>query len=127
MNVVSAPRVLSSLLGVTLLLAACGGSSTDVGNAGSAAPAQTKVVVAAADAAKPFGLQAGRYKFSWTATCTGLDFTVSGAAKGFVYTKKPSVSNFNAIISGVPEDTYTVAQANAACTDWTVTFDKLGS
>jgi hypothetical protein len=127
MNVVSAPRLLTSLLGVAMILAACGGGSTDAGQVGSAAPAQTQVTVKAADAAKPFGLQAGRYKFTWVATgCTGLDFTMTGAAKGFVYNKKPSVANFNAIISGVPEDSYTISQANAACTDWTVTFDRLG-
>jgi hypothetical protein len=127
MYVVSAPRVLTSLLGVAMILAACGGGSTDAGPAGSAAPAQTQVTVTAADAAKPFSLQAGRYKFTWAAPgCTGLDFTMTGATKGFVYNKKPSVANFNALVSAVPEDSYTLAQANAACTDWTVTLDRVG-
>ena len=127
MYVVSAPRLLTSLLGAAMIVAACGGGGTDAGVAGSAAPAQTQVVVKAADASKPFALQAGRYKFTWAAPgCSGLDFTMTGAAKGFVFKKKPSVANFNALVSAVPEDSYTVSQANAACTDWTVTLDRVG-
>ena len=104
MNVVSAPRVLAGLFGMAVLLAACGGGSSDAGQVASAAPPQGQVVVKVADAAKPFTLQAGRYKFTWAAPgCTGLDFTMTGAAKGFVYNKKPSVANFNAIVSDVPE------------------------
>lgn len=120
-------RVLSGLLGVSLVLMACGGSGSDAGDgAASVAPAQSKVVIAAADAANPFAMQAGRYKFGWDAPgCAKVSFTMTGASKGFNYAKSSTLTKGSAIVLDVLEDTYTLAQAESACTAWTVTIDKV--
>ncbi len=73
-------------------------------------------------------LQPGRYKFGWDATeCPSVNFTMTGATQGFVYDKKTLQKKFSAIVSDVPEDTYTIAQIDPACTTWSVQIDKIGS
>ncbi len=117
------------VLGLAFIVGACGGGDGGGGggDAASAAPAQTQVTVTPETAATPFALQAGRYKFGWTApACKGVDFTMTGKGQGFVYAKKSGLPTFNAIVSDVPEDIYTLTQANAACTAWTVQIDKIG-
>jgi hypothetical protein len=116
------------LLAVALALGACGGGGEgDGGAAASAKPAQEKVTVTQADVATPFQLQAGRYKFGWSAPeCKGVDFTLTGSSQGFTYTKKSALSAFSAIVSAVPDDTYLLTQADAGCTTWTVQIDRLG-
>jgi hypothetical protein len=118
-----------------ILLAACGGGTPAEGDAGdgggagaSARPPQEQILVTSADAATPFQLQAGRYKFGWdAATCTAIGFTMSGQAKGFVYEKTTRQKKFSAIVSDVPDDVYTLAQNEAECTEWTVQIDRIGS
>jgi hypothetical protein len=127
MNPIRTHRVLGTLLGLTLVLTACGGSGSDAGDgAGSVAPAQSKVVIAAADAANPFAMQAGRYKFGWNAPgCAKVSFTLTGASQGFSYAKASTLTSGSAVVLNVLEDTYALAQTEAACTAWTVTFDKI--
>ncbi len=114
-----------------LLLAACGGgdpAAPDGGAAVSARPAQEQITIASTEAAVPFQLQPGRYKFGWDASeCPSVNFTMTGATQGFLYDKKTLQKKFSAIISDVPEDTYTVAQLDPACTTWTVQIDRIGS
>lgn len=128
MHIAPRSRILAGLLGIALVTAACGGSGGgDDGPGASAAPAQSKVVLASADAATAISLQAGSYKVAWDAPgCTSVDFGLTGATKGFTWTKKSTVPKFSAIVLNVPEDSYTVAQAVAACAAWTLTFDKVG-
>ena len=128
MHIAPHSRILAGLLGIALVTAACGGSGGGDGGPGaSAAPAQSKVVLASADAATPISLQAGGYKVAWDAPgCTSVDFSLTGTTKGFTWTKKSNVPKFSAIVLNVPEDSYTVAQAVAACAAWTLTFDKVG-
>lgn len=121
-------------LATMVFLAACGGDTPDGGDGGgagdgaSARPPQEQIVVTAADAATPFQLQAGRYKFGWDAAeCTAIAFTMTGQGQGFVYEKTTRQKKFSAIVSDVPEDVYTLAQNEADCTDWTVRIDRIGS
>ena len=125
-------RRLTGLAGLTasvMLLAACGGEEADGGGAAvSARPAQEQIAVTSADAATPFQLQAGRYKFGWDASeCPGVSFTMTGATQGFVYEKTTLQKKFSAIVSDVPEDTYSIAQTNPECATWTVQIDRVGS
>ncbi len=126
-------RRLAGLAGLTasaLLLAACGGSGpgADGGAAVSARPPQAQIVITSADAATPFQLQEGRYKFGWDASeCTSIGFTRAGAGQGFTYEKTTRQKKFSSIISDVPEDTYTLAQTDPACTTWSVQIDRIGS
>jgi hypothetical protein len=119
---------LSGLTAMSALLMACGGGEGGGGGAAvSARPPQEQIVIAAADAAVPFQLQPGRYKFGWTAPdCPSVNFTMTGQTQGFTYEKKTLQTKFSAIVSDVPEDTYLVAQTDPACTDWTVQIDRLG-
>jgi hypothetical protein len=127
----TAHRRLTGLAGLTasvMLLAACGGEETGGGAAVSARPPQEQIAVTSADAATPFQLQAGRYKFGWDASeCPGVSFTMTGATQGFVYEKETLQKKFSAIVSDVPEDTYTLTQNNAECLTWTVQIDRVGS
>jgi hypothetical protein len=113
---------------LSLLLAACGGGDAVEGEQASARPPQEQTVIAAADVETPFELQAGRYKFGWDAPgCKGVDFTMTGQAQGFVYSKTSALPKFSAIVSNVPEDVYLLTQADAACTEWEVRIDRIGS
>jgi len=118
---------IGGLFGIALLVAACGGGdSGGGGDAVSAAPAQTTVTITPETAATPFQLQAGRYRFAWDAPgCKAVDFALTGQGQGFTYSKKSNLPSFNAIVSGVPEDVYTLSQADASCTTWSVTIDKM--
>ena len=126
---------LSGLVGLTasvMLLAACGGGDGGGGDGGgapvSARPAQEAIAITSADAAVPFQLQPGRYKFGWDASeCAGVTFQMVGQTQGFTYDKKTLQKKFSAIISDVPEDTYTLTQTDPACTTWTVQIDRVGS
>jgi hypothetical protein len=124
-------RALTGLAALTLLLTACGGGDgggDGGGAAASARPAQEQITVTSADADTPFNLQPGRYKFGWDASeCASVNFTMTGATQGFVYDKKTLQKRFSAIVSDVPEDTYTIAQIDPACTTWSVQIDKIGS
>lgn len=114
---------------LVVVLVGCGGSDAGAaaGPSASARPAQEQVVITPADIATPFAMQAGRYKFGWETTdCKGVDFTLSGSTKGFSYAKKSALPRFSAIVSDVPEDTYMLAQADPACTTWTVRIDRVG-
>lgn len=119
--------LIGGLLGSAMLLTACGGGGEGGGDAGaSARPPQAKVTVTQADVATPFQLQAGTYKVGWNAPdCSGVDFTMTGAAQGFTYAKSSKLPSFNAIVTSVPEDTYTLVQSDATCATWTVQIDKL--
>ena len=127
------PALLAGLAAAILLVGACGEQTPGGGGGGggepvSARPAQAAIQIASTDAAVPFELQSGRYKFGWEAReCPGVEFTMTGSAQGFVYTKKSAQKAFSAIVSEVPEDTYTLAQVNPACTVWTVRIDRVGS
>jgi ABC-type molybdate transport system substrate-binding protein len=112
-------------LGLTVALAGCGGEVQSGGGA-SPPPEQTQVQVTA-EANEPFTLAAGRYKFAWTTECRGIDFTMTGAGTGFTYAKTSALPRFSAIVSNVEADTYTLVQADAECSDWTVTLDRVGS
>lgn len=128
MHIAPRSRILAGLVGIALVTAACGGSGGPGagGPAASAAPAQSKVILASADAAKPISLQAGGYKVAWDAPgCTSVAFSMTGATKGFTWTKKSNIPTLSAIVFHVPEDSYTVVQAVAACATWTLTFDKV--
>ena len=119
------------ILGATVLLAACGGEAAPADGAGGAAasarPPQEQIVITSADAATPFELQAGRYKFGWDASeCASVSFTMTGQTQGFTYEKSTLQKRFSAIVSDVPADTYTVAQGEASCTTWSVQIDRLG-
>lgn len=123
---------LAGIAGLTLLsvlVAACGGGEepgavVDV----SARPPQDQILVSSADAATPFELQAGRYKFGWDASaCEKVAFTLTGVAQGFTYEKTTLQKKFSAIVSDVPADIYSIAQSEAACTTWTIQIDRIGS
>jgi hypothetical protein len=124
---------LTGVLGLTavlLLAGACGGGDGDGGGgpAASARPPQEQITIASADAATPFQLQAGRYKFGWDASeCTSVAFTMAGASQGFTYEKSTRQKKFSAIISDVLEDTYTLSQTDPSCTTWSVQIDRIGS
>jgi hypothetical protein len=126
---------LTGLLGLTatiLLVGACGGAEGDGGGGGGAAvsarPPQEQIAITSADAAVPFQLQPGRYKFGWDASeCEAVTFTMTGQTQGYTYEKTTRQKKFSAIISDVPEDTYMVAQTDPGCTDWTVQIDRIGS
>ncbi|MEO5884609.1 MAG: hypothetical protein ABIQ58_03735 [Candidatus Limnocylindrales bacterium] len=119
----------ASVTAIALLLAACGGGEADGGGAAvSARPPQAQIAVTSVDAATPFELQAGRYKFGWDASeCSSVAFTLTGAAQGFVFEKKTLQKKFSSIISGVPADTYTLSQNEAGCVNWTVQLDRVGN
>ncbi len=126
------PALLAGLAAAVFLIAACGGEEPGVDGGGgapaSARPAQEKVTLTSTDAATPFQLQSGRYKFGWEAReCPGVEFTMTGSTQGFVYTKKSAQKAFSAIVSEVPADTYTLAQVNPECTVWTVRIDRVGN
>jgi len=123
---------LAGVAGLTLLavlVVACGGgddpgAAVDV----SARPPQDQIVVSSADAATPFELQAGRYKFGWDASaCDKVAFTLTGVAQGFTYEKTTLQKKFSSIVSDVPADTYSIAQSEAACTTWSVQIDRVGN
>lgn len=120
---------LAGLMAATLLLAACGGGGEEGGGEEvSARPAQEKVTIASTDAAAPFAMQAGRYKFGWDASeCNGVSFVLTGASQGFTWEKTTLQKKFSSIVSDVPEDTYTLTQTDPACTTWTVQIDRIGS
>lgn len=121
---------ISGLVVLAMLIAACGGGD-DPGADGpeaSARPPQDQILVSSADAATPFELQAGRYKFGWDASeCAKVSFTLTGAAQGFTYEKTTLQKKFSSIVSDVPADTYTIAQSEAACTTWSVQIDRIGN
>ena len=126
------PALLAGLAAAVLLVGSCGeqtpGGGGGDGEPVSARPAQAKIELTSTDAAVPFELQSGRYKFGWEAReCPGVEFTMTGSTQGFVYTKKSAQKAFSAIVSEVPADTYTLAQLNAECTVWTVRIDRVGS
>lgn len=119
-------------LATTVVLAACGGSEAAPGEgdgaAVSARPPQEQILVTSADAATPFQLQAGRYKFGWDASeCAAVKFTMAGQTQGFTYEKTTRQKKFSAIVSDVPADTYTIAQGEPACTTWSVRIDRVGN
>jgi hypothetical protein len=120
---------LTGLVAMTLLLAACGGAEeAGDGEAVSARPAQEKIMISSTDAATPFALQAGRYKFGWDASgCNGVSFVMTGQTQGFTWEKTTLQKKFSSIVSDVLEDTYTLAQTDAACTEWTVQIDRIGN
>ncbi len=115
----------AGVLAAALVLVGCG---SDGGGGGvSAAPAQTKVTVTAGDTA-PFALQGGQYKFAWTTNgCASFSFELKQRDGGFDWKKETKVPRFSAIILGVPAGTYTVTQSEAACTDWSVALERIGS
>jgi len=114
---------LAGALAVALVLAACG--SDGGGGAASAAPAQSTVVVTPDDSA-PFSLLEGRYKFTWkTVDCASATFEMKQQDGSFVYTKQSKMPSFTAILVEVPAGMYAVTQGEAACTDWTVTLDRV--
>lgn len=120
--------LLVAIMSLTVLAAGCGGDEGGGGEEASARPAQEQIAVTSADAATPFALQAGRYKFGWDAsTCAGVNFVLTGATQGFTWEKKTLQKKFSSIVSDVPEDTYTLTQSDAACTEWTVQIDRIGS
>lgn len=122
---------LAGIAGMTLLaviVAACGGEEEGAAVDVSARPPQDQILVSSADAATPFELQAGRYKFGWDASeCAKVSFTLTGAAQGFTYEKSTLQKKFSSIVSDVPADTYTIAQGEAACTTWSVQIDRVGN
>lgn len=122
---------LAGVAGMTLLallLAACGGDEGGAAVDVSARPPQDQILVSSADAATPFELQPGRYKFGWDASeCAKVSFTLTGATQGFTYEKSTLQKKFSSIVSDVPADTYTIAQSEAACTTWSVQIDRIGN
>lgn len=121
---------LAGLAALAMLVAACGGAEEGGGGGteASARPPQSQILVSSADAATPFELQAGRYKFGWDASaCAKVSFTLTGAAQGFTYEKTTLQKKFSSIVSDVPADTYTIAQTEADCTEWSVQIDRLGN
>lgn len=124
---------LTAVLGLSatiLLVGACGGDGGDGGGgaAASARPPQEQITIASTDAATPFQLQPGRYKFGWDASeCEAVAFTMTGASQGFTYEKSTRQKKFSAIISDVPEDTYTLSQTDPGCATWSVQIDRIGS
>ena len=122
---------LTGLAVMTLLLAACGGGDGGGGGGGegdgaSARPPQEQIKITSADASTPFQLQAGRYKFGWDASaCPSVAFTMTGEGQGFTYEKTTRQKKFSSIVTDVPEDVYTLAQTDPACTEWTVQIDKV--
>lgn len=120
--------MVAGTLAMSLLLAACGGGEEGPGAEVSARPAQEQIAITSADAATPFILQAGRYKFGWDASeCAGVNFVLAGETQGFTWEKKTLQKKFSSIVSDVLEDTYTLAQIDAACTTWSVQIDRLGN
>jgi hypothetical protein len=121
-------RLSLALVGAGLALAACGGEPAPDGDGagGTPPPAQTSVTVRAG-LAEPFTLEPGRYRFSWDAPgCAAPDFSMVGATSGFTYAKSSALPKFTAIVSNVPRDTYEITQADEACTEWSVTLDRIG-
>jgi len=116
--------LLTGALAAALVLAACG--SEGGGGATSAAPAQAKVVVKAGDTA-PFGLLEGRYKLGWTTEgCSAVTFDLKQQDGSFEYRKESRMPRFSTILVSVPAGTYALSQAEAGCTSWTVTIERIG-
>jgi hypothetical protein len=126
MSIALRRRGLVTMFGLALAVAACSAEEAAVG-AQSARPAQAQITITPADLT-PFALQAGRYKFGWTSpACKSVLFTLKGANQGFTYEKKSALPRFSSIISNVPADDYTISQGDPACTDWTITLDRIGA
>jgi hypothetical protein len=117
---------LIATVGLVLALAACGAEEAP-GAVESARPAQEQITITPTDLT-PFALQAGRYRFGWASpACKSVLFTLKGASQGFSYEKKSALPRFSSIISEVPSDEYTLSQGEPACTDWTITLDRIGN
>jgi hypothetical protein len=123
-------RLGMALAALGLAVAGCAGDPAPNGDGGAgrtAGPAQSSVTIRAG-ALEPFTLEAGRYRFSWAAAgCAAVDFTMVGTSSGFTYAKASSLATFTAIVSDVPQDTYELDQSEAACTEWSVMLDRIGS
>ena len=117
------------VLGVALgaiLAGGCGAADPGQGGGPSAAAGETHVERAAGGDASPVTIQAGRYKVAWTSSCQSLTIKITDATGKDVYTKTSRIKAFSAIASNLPAGPVTITQADAACTDWKVTIDRIG-
>jgi len=120
-------RAGAAALGLTLVLAACGGDAPGQGNGNGATPVPVakSYTVKPGDTA-PFPLAKGTYRLAWTTTgCAGVDFVLTGD-NGFSSSKPSKLPKSARIITSVPDGNYTIAQNDSACTEWTATIDKVG-
>ncbi len=117
--------LVAAALGGALVAGACGGGTTTGGDV-TAAPVQERVTITPDTAATPFRLQKGTYRLNWKTTgCTGVTVVVQGDT-GYQREKSSGVPNFSWILTSVTDGTYTVAQTDAACTDWEILVERVG-
>ena len=123
-------RVSGLALGLTVVLAACGGSAPGQdggGGDGGATPLPiAKNYTIKPGDTTPFPLAKGTYRLAWTTTgCPSVDFVLTGD-NGFSNEKPSKLPNSARIIVSVPDGNYTVSQNDSACAEWQVTIDKIG-
>ena len=123
MNAASRRFVLGASMAV--LLAACGGGGPGGGD-GTPVTGETHVEVQAGAAVAPVAIQPGRYKVAWRMTCNALTVKISDATGKEVYTKTSRIKSFSSIASSLPGGPVLIEQTDAACTEWTITLDKIG-
>jgi hypothetical protein len=122
--------VAAATVGLGLAVAACGGTTPGASGGGDAggSPAASiaKSVTIKPGDTTPFPLAAGTYRLNWTTVgCTGLTVTLKGD-NGYSNEKSSQLPNYSRILTSVPDGNYTISQSDAACTQWTVTLDKVG-
>jgi hypothetical protein len=123
MNAASRRFVLGATLAV--LLAACGGGGPGAGG-GTPVTGETHVEVKAGASPAPLAIQPGRYKVAWRMTCGSLTVKISDATGKELYTKTSRIKSFSSIASSLPGGPILIEQTDAACTDWSITLDKIG-
>jgi hypothetical protein len=113
----------------TLVLAACGASAPgqDGGGGASAGASPAKSYTIKPGDTTPFPLAAGTYRLNWVTTgCPGGLTVILTGDNGYTSEKSSKLPNYSRIITSVPDGNYTITQTDAACTQWTVTLDKIG-
>jgi hypothetical protein len=122
--------ILAGVIGLSLVVGACGGPADGGGGGGGGGGAQTpappadKVVLTPADNV-PFALRKGTYRLAWKTTdCSSLSVEIRGDT-GYSREKTSTLPAFNMILTSVLEGTYILTQTDPACADWQITIEKI--
>ena len=113
----------------SLALVACGGSAPgqDGGGGASAGASPAKSYTIKPGDTTPFPLAAGTYRLIWVTTgCPGGLTVILTGDNGYTNEKSSKLPNYSRIITSVPDGNYTITQTDTACSQWTVTLDKIG-
>jgi hypothetical protein len=118
---------------LSLAIAACGaaapgqGGGGNAGDGGSPAATPAKSYTIKPGDTTPFPLAAGTYRLNWVTTgCPGGLTVILTGDNGYTNEKSSKLPNYSRILTSVPDGNYTITQTDTACTEWTVTLDKIG-